>query len=249
MVRTTSTDRLKGYGKNAKSAKIQRIFKKQTMSNKAAVKRQFRQRERQRKHFTRPIQKFLEEKYPIIFTEYKELYSMLNERHPLVRDLTKTCTFKAWVRSVKQQQTPDVLSIAMNETLQSLGETSSEQSDVPEQNDVPKQNERSNDGHSFEGDKTEEAETTTTNNHDDTTAQGETNEATSVLVGMNDLINIMSNVEEQVDDVINELMREEAVRNILDQPTDEGIEIDPLDDIDIDIEPFDFDAEVEQYFW
>ena len=67
------------------------------MSKKAARERQFRQREQQKKHFNGPMRRFLEVKYPEIYTEYKELYDLLSANHPHARDLVKTCTFKTWI--------------------------------------------------------------------------------------------------------------------------------------------------------
>ena len=54
----------------------------------------------------------------------------------------------------------------------------------------------------------------------------------------------------EVDDILNEMMVNEDIRNILEQPdptVDEGIELNIFDEIEFDIEPFDFDLEVEAY--
>ena len=80
----------------------------------------------------------------------------------------------------------------------------------------------------------------------------ETNEA-PIRVSMNELVDVMFNVEQQVNDIMDELRQDQVLWNILDQPEnqpeDEGIEINPLDDIEYDIEPLDFDIEVENYTW
>ena len=75
------------------------------------------------------------------------------------------------------------------------------------------------------------------------------NKAANILIGMNNIVNVLMNVEDQVDDIINELMQDQGMRDILVEPEDEGIEINPLDDIAYDIEPFDFNLEVENYDW
>ena len=79
------------------------------------------------------------------------------------------------------------------------------------------------------------------------------NEAAPIRVNMDELIDIMVNVEDQVDQIMNELRQDQDLRDILDQaetqPEDEGIDINPLDDIEYDIEPLDFNIEVENYLW
>ena len=101
------------------------------MSKKATRERQFRQKELQRKHFNVPMRRFLEEKYPKIFGEYQQLYDLLNRSHPYTRDLTKTYTFKTWLRSIEQQSTTDILSSVIKETLNE-GETSGSSSEIDE---------------------------------------------------------------------------------------------------------------------
>ena len=66
----------------------------------------------------------------------------------------------------------------------------------------------------------------------------------------------MVNVEGQVDRIVNELRQDPYLRNMMDNAEaevetqmDEGIDISPLDDIEFDIEPFDFELEVENYPW
>ena len=52
----------------------------------------------------------------------------------------------------------------------------------------------------------------------------------------------------EVDDIINEILENEHIRNILERPEeDEGIGLNVFDEIEFDIEPFDFAAEVEPY--
>ena len=71
------------------------------------------------------------------------------------------------------------------------------------------------------------------------------------------LADIMVNVEGQVDQIMGELREDPYLRNIMDnvdaefetEADDEGIDINPLEDIEFDIEPFDFGLEVEAYDW
>ena len=56
-------------------------------------------------------------------------------------------------------------------------------------------------------------------------------------------------IRQQIDNIINELQQEEVLREMFYQtePEDEGIELNIHDEIQGDIEPFDFENEVEQY--
>ena len=63
------------------------------------------------------MRKFLQEKYPLIYEEYKEFYNTLNRNHPYTRNLTNTCTFQSWSMALKQQSTSNILSTALKEAL------------------------------------------------------------------------------------------------------------------------------------
>ena len=73
-------------------------------SSKAIKERRFRQREKERKRFERPLNEFLKHKYRGIYDEYKELYAEMDVAHPGVRNLVNTRTFKNW----KYQNRPDL---------------------------------------------------------------------------------------------------------------------------------------------
>ena len=57
-------------------------------SSKATRERRFREKEQKRKHFEGPMKSFLQQKYPLIYDEYKAFYDALNRNHPCTRDLT-----------------------------------------------------------------------------------------------------------------------------------------------------------------
>ena len=249
------------------------------MSNKAARERRFRKREQQRKRFNMPLHSFLENKYPGVLQEYRELFETLNRNHPYTRNLAKTRTFKRWLESINRQPVTDILSTLVKETFGS----SAEENETNIDQNVDQTNEAT-------GQASEEDETDIDQNADqtseaagqavgedeidideddqtnepagqavqeqlykvvETTCQSapedEANEAAAVLVTMDDLANIMASVEDQVDDIVNELMQEQVIRDMITEPEDEEIEINPLDDIAFDLEPFDFNLEVENY--
>ena len=59
-------------------------------------------------------------------------------------------------------------------------------------------------------------------------------------------------IEAQVDDIINELLENHELRDFLEQADidvlqDEGIELNVHDEIEMDIEPFDYNLEVEPF--
>ena len=196
------------------------------MSNKAAKERRFRQKEQQRKHFDMPMRKFLEQKYPKIYREYQELYNTLNRNHPYTRDLTKTFTFKTWLRSINQQSVSDILTTVIKETLdqEETLKSSAEKDEIDSDQTHDQSYEAAsqavegdeiasdqNGEQSFEAVSQAAEEDEITNNHGDqvfkvieTASQqathDEANEAAAVLVDMNDLVDIMANVEDRVDE-------------------------------------------------
>ena len=243
------------------------------MSSKAAKERRFRQKEQQRKHFEVPMKRFLQEKYPLIFDEYKAFYEALNRNHPYTRDLTKTCTFQTWISSLKQQDASNIIATALR---QALGQEEVRKSDDENQqsSDQAAENEQSSEHSDDDLNDSNQTLATSEEKQDDdrddskqTLAasdqqadnltfrvtdrerQNEANQAAGVLYDINDLADIMENVEAQVDEIINELAQDELLGAVLNEPVDEGIEMNPIDDIDIDIEPFDCQLEVENYDW
>ena len=209
-------------------------------ARKIELKKGYRQKERERKRFTQPLPLFLETKYPHIYEEYKELYNTLNARHGKKRNLIKTCTFKNWKDSVECQHAE-----AENTTTgASVSETASK---------------------TVQHQQSETASTTSVN--EDRVSEDQAveiiipantgeDQATEEVIHMdiNQLADIMVNVEGQVDQIVNELRQDPYLRNIMEgveaeveTQADEGIDISPLDDIEFDIEPFDFDLEVENY--
>ena len=177
------------------------------LSEKALKERNFRKRENERKRFEKPLRVFLQHKYGTIYEEYQELYNLMVVNHPGRRNLINTKTFKEWKRanekasSEENQTPPNILSVAINETLGELpGERiltgpGSERIVVSEESKVVVASQ-----------------------------EGEQTVASDI-----------ADIERQIDDIVNELMLEE----------DEGIGINVFDEIGFDIEPFDYELEVE----
>ena len=229
------------------------------MATKKAVKeRRFRKREQERKHFEGPMRAFIQEKYSLIYEEYKAFYQVLCQNHPETRDLTKTCTFKTWVSSLKHQQPSNILATALRQALgqeevpPSDGQQSNDQSTDQQSDDESTGQQSTNNENVASNPPGQDIQYVTITNRE---RELETGEATNVILSINELANLMENVEAQVDGIMEELARDEALANVLnrpvDEPVDEGIQLDPLDDIDLDldVEPFDFSLEVESCDW
>ena len=207
-------------------------------ARKNEQKKGYREKERERKRFTEPLPAFLETKYPHIYTEYKELYETISKKHGKKHNLTKTVTFKNWKSDIEHQRAETATT--------STATTDSEVQDE-------------------EATKTVHESPTTTGGNEDRVQVVEiamppvsVDENQPILrMDIDQLADIMVNVEGRVDQIMGELREDPYLRQIMDnvdaefeaQPDDEGIDISPLDDIEFDIEPFDFQAEVENYDW
>ena len=236
------------------------------MATKKAVKeRKFRRKEQERKHFDAPMRSFIQHKYPLIFDEYKAFYQSLCKDHPEARDITKTCTYKAWVSSLNRQEPSTIVAVALRQALNqeenpasdgqndSTGQQNSDESDQSTDHisdDESANQENYDDQNRMPKSPGQNITFTITDNE----RESETGEVVNVVVDINELAGMMETVHAQVDGIMKELGRDEALANILNRPVDdvdEGIQLEPLDDIDIDLEvqPFDFDLEVDRYEW
>ena len=257
-----------------RNVKNRKMSRQANPSSKALKERNFRKRERERKHFEGPLRQFIEVKYQDIFKEYVQLYELMVANHPGKRNLSRSRTFRQWKRA-NQTSATDILSTVIRETfgqeyegeregheasnaesegyegdelavnVQSEGHGASNaesEGDEAVVNDQSEGHEASNaESEGYEGDEA----VVNVQNEGHQTANGENkgNEAANVL-------EVLDNIEGQVDAIMDELMQDEEFRNLLDpEPEDEGIEMCLFDDIVFDIEPFDFNVEVEEYDW
>ena len=205
--------------------------KTKTQRNKYA--REWRKNSYEEKRFNKPLREFLELKYRDIFNEYNWFYKSLDEQYPTSKDLTKTAVYKNWKRRQLNCQTSDD-----EPTETELAETEPAETEPAE----------------TEPAETEPAETEP--------AEPESNILSIVLeetfppnnnnVDINNMdFNQIDNIIEQV---INELEGEEAVRELLNnnelvhphyQDQDEGIVLDVESELEAILEPFDYELEVE----
>ena len=75
-----------------------------SQTKKAKAARRWRTTNRLKKRYDGPLREFIKIKYNDIYQEYDEFYKLLDERHPDVRDLWKSRTFKKWAKRVRDQQ-------------------------------------------------------------------------------------------------------------------------------------------------
>ena len=79
----------------------------------------------------------------------------------------------------------------------------------------------------------------------------------TIQLNLEQLADVMVNVEGRVNEIIADLREDPFLAGIMNdvdeeiaaQPDDEGIDISPIDDIELDVEPFDYELEVENYQW
>ena len=216
-------------------------------SSKAIKERKFRKREKERKHFEGPLRQFIEHKYKNIFKEYVELYDLMVANHPGKRNLTRTKTFRDWMRA-NEASPSDILSTVIRETfgqdyMEAVNTENEGDEAVNTENEGDEAVSTENEGDEAVNIENEGDEAANIKNEGDDEAVNTENEGDQAA-------NVLDDIEGQVDGIMNELMQDEEFRNLLNpEPEDEGIEMTLFDDIVFDIEPFDFDVEVEGYDW
>ena len=195
-----------------------------SQSTKAIQLRNSRIKRANERRFNKPLRVFLEHKYPDIFTEYTNLYQMMNTTHPNRKKLVSTATFRHWMATNPPAVTSqDILTKVLRETFPTeTGQNISTQQTGPDQNNQTKAD--------------QELPLLTNEDVENGLQQASPQEDESLRV--------------QIDNIINELVMDEDLRNVLDQPDpteDEGIELNPADEIYGDIIEFDYAQEVEPF--
>ena len=211
-----------------------------SQTKKARAARRWRKQTSQRKRFEGTLKEFLKVKYSSIYDEYIGFYDNLNVRYPDVRELCKTPGFKKWARAIQRE--------AQSSESASQGNQSESSPEV--QPDLP----------------TISCQDQVMSNQPDQQVSGVLSDVLSeALAGV---IPAQEEVRfDDVEEIINQLEQDLSVQAILDpfvdailnernefdniiQPDndlnpddDEGIELNLADEIDI--EPFDYELEVD----
>ena len=261
-----------------------KIMAQLSQNKKAKEARRWRYTNSLKKRFDGPLKEYIRIRYTQIYDEYSEFYLRLDKENPKVRDLTKTRMFKEWVgrdqhespqtQSADESEIPpvhqgshqesdqeiqqgsDILTATIHETLPQTQST--DESEIPP---VHQESHQESDQEIQQG-----SDILTAAIHEtlprsvssivqETLPEGIPEQASSLLNEILPPINHENNVN--LEDLINQLEQEEAVRNILDpvvdemferynaqitRNDDEGIELNFMDEIDL--QPFDYELEV-----
>ena len=195
---------------------------------KAVKERNYRSTIYSERQFNNPLREFIERKYNNIYQEYVELFNLLKSKHPNRKNLAKTKTFRKWKAEnppPEQSTQHNVLTIALREAeIEDADQIPACQNvEIPENvTESPHQNRCE-----IPQENIEDAE--------------DPDEITPERPGE------IPDENNEAADIINELLENRDMRNILGETEDEGIELSIFDDIEFDIEPFDFNVEVEEY--
>ena len=207
------------------SGKMHR-FSEREWDRKIKREREVRRRKSKCRQFDEPLRIFIQTKYKDIYQEYNDLYVRMLEDCSVKKDLTKSKTFKEWLKANNGDvQTPSA----------SGSQGSDSQDDEPEADD-------------------ETAAEVEQANVEVEQAAIEVEQASSVLgEALRDILeqevvdpvsaDFNLNVE-IVAEILDELQEDRSLRNVLEGGNeDEGIELSYFDDIEMDIQPFNYDLE------
>ena len=195
-------------------------------TKKAVEERQRRSRRTSERRFSETLKEFLKHKYGEIYTEYVELFNQLNGEHPSRRNLSATKAFREWkttnppptISFIPQIPSTEIISEALRDTFAQDINTSE---------------------HLFE------------ETQDENTRDMNTTEQQPVETPDENVQHLPAPSEDnQASDILDELAENNDMRNFLEQPVfpeDEGIGLNIFDEIEFDIEPFDYNIDVEPY--
>lgn len=197
-----------------------------TREEKSRRERELANDKRMARRFDHPLCLFIQTKYTAIYDEYTNLYKKMNSESPHRKDLLKTKCFKEWMveNSTHKPQT-DMVQLYIPQVLLEPCVHPSVQEDILSQ--------------TKQGVFAEESGTFQPESIRHEIVQSEASPEDNVKV------------EESIEDILHELMMP-SLRDYLDgvnlNPNDdEGIGLNHFDEITMDIEPFDYELEVEPF--
>ena len=231
-----------------------------SQTRKATHARDLRSRRSSERRFNMALKEFLKHKYSGIYSEYTELFNLMNAEHPNRRDLATSTTFQKWKAAnpdttfslIPQMLSADIINTALHETFaEDINTTEQQFEGTPGENIdhlPPFAEDINTTEQQFEGTPGENIDHLPPFAQDINTTEQQFEETP----GENIDHHLPPPPEPQLDnvagDILNEIMENKAMRNLLEQPDpneDEGIELNVFDEIDI--EPFDFNVDVEPY--
>ena len=185
-----------------------------------------------KKRFEAPLKEFIEIKYKNIFEEYNELFNRMDAENPNKIDLRKTEMLKQWkAENKKEANTVDVLSLAIKETIEASEnniENSNNENNVDCENETTAGNQWASDN-----------ENETTASEDEASEGNQWGQDEGMLAA------------QRVDELVNQMIMDDEIRQILntEPEKDEGIELNIEEELELDIEDFDYRLEVELNNW
>ena len=208
-----------------------------SQTSRAIYVRRWRENNYKDKRFNKPLREYIELKYGDIYNEYCSFFKSLDEQHPSAKDLTKTRTYKKW----------------KNELLNHESTEPEDESDTTDNQTEPAEPDTTDN-------QTEPAEPDTTDNQIDP-AEPDVLTATiqETLSPVVNEINIdINEVDNIIEQMINELEQDDAIRDLLNQNNDElvhphyqyedeGIGLNVETELEDILEPFDYNLEVEGF--
>ena len=226
-----------------------------SQKKKAVAARKWRATNTLKKRFDGPLKEFIKIKYVDIFNEYSEFYQHLDKENPNVRDLSKTRTFRNWIKNVRKQQ----------ESQQARGsdQEESQQARVSDQGELSTQV-QDHPSHQVQDEPVhlqESRPNILSLAINEIMPEGIPKQ---VSASLNEHLPEVTHqhdetlFRENLDQIINELEQEQAVRDILNPvvdeiierynvevttDNDEGIELNFMDELDL--QPFDYNLEVD----
>lgn len=236
-------------------------MKKHCQSERTIRERELRKQRGKNRRFNEPLKAFIERKYPEIFNEYVELYNFMESESPNRRNLTTSTTFKKWLAANPIKESTTI------QTIPSTGQSSStspllipqlllEPLHLPSkvQEDEPCTDIITLAFQEALAPLPHTAESIQPESEADYIADLPLQEAFGHLPPLSEVEVPLSESNDinRIDDILNEIMEDRSLRNLLeradvDVTEDEGIVLNHFDEIAMDIEPFDFNFEVEPF--
>ena len=211
-------------------------YSKDDWNRKIVREREVRRRKSKSRQFDEPLRIFIQTKYKDIFQEYNDLYTRMLEDCSAKKDLTKSKTFKEWLKvnggAVQIPRGGRERRLAVSSAADSLQDHGRVQDDEPEQiscEQLAESNDESDD-------ELEQASTVLGETLRDILDQ-EVVDMTSSDFDLN---------VEIVAEILNELQEDRDLRDVLEGGNeDEGIGLNYFDDVEMGIQPFNYTLEVE----
>ena len=232
--------------------------KPKSQSQKAIEARRWRINAKEKKRFNKFVTEYVRFKHHDIYDECHQLYKVLDEKHSESHDLTKTRTFRRMIEDLKDQSSSPVQDL--------VDEPNTSSSPVQDLVDEP------NTSSSPVQDLGDEPAPNATLPVQDLVDEPGPSESSNILteaiqetLAAHNYMNIdeIQNIDNVINEIINDLEENDAVRGILDaavddavrdmfdddqdQNEDEGIGLNLEEEVLFDVEPFDYELEVQDF--